>query len=197
MTRMGEWKQLGEQMRLSLGWNYGENGAGLSVTLAAAGTFFTGLVGGWDMMVRLLLLMMAVDYLSGMAAAWKEKRIDSKAAFWGGVNKVFVFCLVAVGVQLDQTLGLAEPYLRTAIIWFYVGREGLSILENVGKLGGKVPRILQEILVQLQERGDQGTKQAADPGALAVDRQTDAAINEKAGQAGPAGTAEAGKGGKR
>lgn len=140
-------------------WNYGEKGAEVSAVVAVAGTFLTGLVGGWDKLLQVLLLMMLVDYITGLLAAKKNKNIDSKVMLWGGVNKILVLCLVAVGVGLDGILPLSEPYIRTAVIWFYIGREGLSLVENYGKISGeKTPQFLVNLLVQLQTKGDTAGK---------------------------------------
>lgn len=137
-------------------WSYGGVGAAISGGTSAAGTFITALVGGWDYSLRLLVLCMAIDFGLGILSAIKSQTMDSKVAFWGGVNKIIVLAFVAVGVLLDGVLPLSEPYCRTAIIFFYIGREGLSCAENYGKLGGAMPAFLTNILVQLKDRGDSG-----------------------------------------
>ncbi len=138
---------------------YGEAGTRISGMVAVIGTLLSALLGGWDGMIRALIFFMAVDFVSGIAAACKEHRLDSQVMLWGGVGKVMVLALVAAGVVLDGLLGLPEPYCRTAIIWFYVGREGLSILENYGKLGLPLPSFLSGLLTQLKERGDKGNQE--------------------------------------
>lgn len=135
---------------------YGSWGAGFSAVLALAGTGLSALLGGWDGPVKALLFFMAFDFLSGFAAACKEGGADSQVMLWGGVGKVMVLALVAAGVVLDQLLGLFDPYCRMAVIWFYIGREGLSILENYGRLNLPLPSFLTGLLRQLQKRGDTG-----------------------------------------
>lgn len=125
-----------------------------STIIAAVGTFFNWLLGGWDVMVQTLIFFMALDFILGITAALKARTVDSHVMFWGGINKVLVLCLVAVGAMLDTLLGMDNPYIRTAVIWFYIARELLSILENYGKLGNKVPPVLKTILAQLQEKGE-------------------------------------------
>lgn len=107
-------------------------------------------------MVQALIAFMALDFVLGFAASVKNHTTDSQVMFWGGVNKVLVLGLVGVGVVLDSLLGAGEPYIRTAVIWFYIARELLSILENYGKLGNNIPPILKTVLAQLQDKGGQG-----------------------------------------
>lgn len=135
--------------------DYGEFGRMISTAAAAVGTGLNWWLGGWDKMVLTLIVFMGIDFLTGIIAAAKSGSVDSHVMFWGGVNKVLVLGLVGVGVLLDGLLGTGEPYIRTAIIWYYIARELLSILENYGKLGNNVPPILQKVLAQLQEKGEE------------------------------------------
>ena len=136
--------------------SYGPFGRVVSSCFAAAGIFANWLLGGWDLMVQALIAFMALDFVLGFAASVKSHTTDSQVMFWGGVNKVLVLGLVGVGVLLDSLLGAGEPYIRTAVIWFYIARELLSILENYGKLGTNIPPILKTVLAQLQDKGGQG-----------------------------------------
>jgi len=129
--------------------NYGSFGLRVSSCFAAAGTALNWLLGGWDLMVQALIAFMALDFVLGFAASVKNHTTDSQVMFWGGVNKVLV-------LVLDSLLGAGEPYIRTAVIWFYIARELLSILENYGKLGNNIPPILKTVLAQLQDKGGQG-----------------------------------------
>ena len=135
---------------------YGEWAARFAGYFALLGTGLSALVGGWDGPVKALLFFMGFDFLSGFAAACREKRLDSQVMFWGGIGKGMVLLLVAAGVALDALLGLPEPYCRLAVIWFYIGREGLSILENYGRLGLPLPAFLGELLEQVKDRGNAG-----------------------------------------
>ena len=136
--------------------NYGSFGLRVSSCFAAAGTALNWLLGGWDLMVQALIAFMALDFVLGFAASVKNHTTDSQVMFWGGVNTVLVLGWVGVGVVLDSLLGAGEPYIRTAVIWFYIARELLSILENYGKLGNNIPPILKTVLAQLQDKGGQG-----------------------------------------
>lgn len=135
---------------------YGRWGARYSAVFAMVGTGLSALLGGWDGPVEALLFFMAFDLFSGFAAACKERAVNSQVMLWGGVGKVMVLSLVAAGAVMDRLLGLSDPCCRMAVIWFYIGREGLSILENYGKLDLPLPSFLTDLLQQLQKRGDSG-----------------------------------------
>lgn len=143
--------------KMNVIWSYGEGGACFSAAVSALGTAMVSLLGGWDQPLKALVLFMVLDFVLGVLAAIKNAKLDSKLSFWGGINKILVLCFVAVGVVLDGILPLEEPYCRTAIIFFYIGREGLSLVENYGKLGGRMPAFLCDILAQMQDENDKKT----------------------------------------
>ncbi len=107
-------------------------------------------------MLKALVMLMWVDFLTGILASLKEKRTNSHTMFWGGVNKILVIVFVGVGVVADGLLLTGEPYIRTSIVWFYIAREGLSIVENYGRLGLPLPKIVLQSLEQLSRRVDGG-----------------------------------------
>lgn len=130
--------------------------------LAAAGAFLSSALGGWDAPLALLVALMAADYLTGLlvAAVWQRSdksatgALDSKAGFQGLVKKGTILLLVWLGVLLDEAVGAA--YVRTAVVLFFVGNEGLSLLENLGLMGLPFPAFLRRALEALREKGDGG-----------------------------------------
>ncbi len=130
--------------------------------LAAVGAFLSGALGGWDAPLALLVALMAADYLTGLlvAAVWQRSdksatgALDSKASFQGLVKKGMVLLLVWLGVLLDEAVGTA--YVRMAVVLFFVGNEGLSLLENLGLMGLPLPAFLRRALEALREQGDGG-----------------------------------------
>lgn len=130
--------------------------------LAAVGAFLSGALGGWDAPLALLVALMAADYLTGLlvAAVWQRSNksatgaLDSKASFQGLVKKGMVLLLVWLGVLLDEAVG--TTYVRMAVVLFFVGNEGLSLLENLGQMGLPFPAFLRRALEALQEQGDGG-----------------------------------------
>ncbi|MFC7560537.1 holin family protein [Paenibacillus farraposensis] len=111
-------------------------------------------LGGWDKPLKVLLIMMALDYISGVAGAFKNKKVDSDVMFWGGIRKATVLMVVGLSAQLDDWLQPGAPIFRTAAIYFYAGREGLSLAENLGALGIPLPFKLKSFLQQLKDKGD-------------------------------------------
>lgn len=144
-------------------WNTVKNG--VLAALAALGSWIANALGGWDTAMILLVALMMADYITGVlvAAVWHRSNksanggLDSKAGFKGLLKKGVILLLVWIGVLLDKALGAA--YVRTAVILFFIGNEGLSLLENLGLMGVPYPAFLQRTLEALKEDGDKGEKE--------------------------------------
>ena len=124
----------------------------IKFTVALALGTITTLLGGWDMMMKVLVLFVVLDYASGLIAAFMEKGLNSKVGFNGICKKILLFIPIMVAYALDMVLNTGV--LRSLAIWFYIANEGLSILENLGKAGIRVPKPLMDALEQLREKGD-------------------------------------------
>lgn len=135
---------------------------GVLAILSAAGAFVVQGLGGWDAPLALLVAFMAADYLTGIlvAAVWQRSAksatgaLDSKAGFKGLLKKGMILLLVWLGVLLDNATG--TNYIRTTVVLFFIGNEGLSLLENLGLMGVPFPAFLQRALEALREQGDNG-----------------------------------------
>lgn len=131
--------------------------------IAAVGSAVANALGGWDSAIALLVALMAFDYLTGflVAAVWHRSAksssgsLDSKASFKGLVRKGMILLLVWLGVMLDSALGVA--YIRTAVVLFFVGNEGLSLLENLGLMGVPYPDFMKRALEALRDQGNEGS----------------------------------------
>ena len=121
------------------------------ITLAALGTAASALLGGWDMWLQVLVYFVIADYLTGVLAAFCLKKLSSEVGARGIAKKVFIFLLVGIAYQIDMLAG--TELVRVAVCGFYIGIEGLSILENAGKLGIPLPEVLTSALEQMQNRG--------------------------------------------
>jgi toxin secretion/phage lysis holin len=127
---------------------------GFNTAIAAVGTAASAWLGGWDAALKVLVVMMVVDYATGLLGAIKNKQVNSEVMYWGGIRKGVILAVVAIAVLLDELVGNEEPVLRTLAICFYVAREGLSVTENIGKLGVLLPPVIARVLEQLQTKGE-------------------------------------------
>lgn len=120
------------------------------------GTFFSGVayfLGGWDFALQTLLLVMALDYITGICKAIKQKKLNSKTGFAGILKKFGYLIIVALAVVIDHLAGDTGA-VRTLVIYFFVANDGLSILENWGAMGLPLPKKLFELLEQLKDKHD-------------------------------------------
>lgn len=130
--------------------------------LAAVGAFIAKTLGGWDAMMKLLAALMCLDILTGwlVAALWKRSNksesgaLNSKANFKGLCKKGMIILLVWVGALLDNAVG--STYVRNMVVIFFVGNEGLSLLENLGLMGVPYPDFFKRMLEVLHDQGDKG-----------------------------------------
>lgn len=127
----------------------------IQVIFAAIGGWLGYFLGGCDGFLYALLAFVVLDYLTGVLCAVADKKLSSEIGFRGISKKVLIFALVGVGNIIDsQVLGDGGA-VRTAVIFFYLSNEGVSILENAGHLGLPIPEKLKAVLEQLHNRGDE------------------------------------------
>lgn len=122
---------------------------------------FTG-IGGWlgyflggcDGLVFALLLFVVIDYITGVMCAVADKKLSSAVGFKGICRKVLIFLLVGIANILDVEVIGTGSVLRTAVIFFYISNEGVSLLENAGHLGLPIPVKIKDVLEQLHDRAE-------------------------------------------
>ena len=110
-------------------------------------------LGGFDGFLYALVALMVADYITGVMCAIVEKKLSSEIGFKGIFKKVLIFVLVGIGQMIDTNLIGDGSVLRTAIIFFYCSNEGVSMLENAGRLGLPIPEKLKDSLAQLHNKG--------------------------------------------
>lgn len=118
---------------------------------AALGGALGAVLGGWDGFLYALIVFVVIDYLTGVMVAVLNQKLSSSVGFHGIVKKVVIFFLVAVGHVIDSYVIQNGSVIRTAVIFFYLSNEGISILENVSLLGLPVPQKLKDVLEQLKD----------------------------------------------
>ena len=123
----------------------------IQLVLSTIGGFVGWYVGGVDGFMYALLTFVVVDYLTGIMVAILEKKISSEIGFKGIFKKVLIFILVGIAHIIDLNLIKNGSAIRTAVIFFYVANEGISIIENAAKIGLPVPEKLIAVLEQLKK----------------------------------------------
>lgn len=122
----------------------------IQIEFAAIGGWIGFFLGGWDGVLYALITFITVDYITGVMCAVTDRRLSSEIGFRGICRKVIILTLVGVGSILDRQIVGTGSMLRTAVIFYYLSNEGISILENATRLGLPVPEKLKNVLEQLK-----------------------------------------------
>ena len=126
----------------------------IQLIFAAVGGWLGYFLGGCDGLLYALIAFVAIDYITGVMCAIADKSLSSEVGFKGICRKVLIFLLVGIANIIDvQVLG-TPGVLRTAVIFFYLSNEGVSLLENAAHLGLPVPDAIKTVLEQLHDRSD-------------------------------------------
>ena len=126
----------------------------IKVLFAGVGGWLGWFLGGCDGLLYALLAFVAADYITGVMCAITDKTLSSAVGFKGICRKVLIFVLVGIGHILDTQVIGAGSVLRTAVIFFYLSNEGVSLMENAAHLGLPVPEKLKSVLEQLHDRAE-------------------------------------------
>ncbi|NHN33580.1 phage holin family protein [Paenibacillus agricola] len=143
---------LGGLLTAVIGTN--EKIAAYSGILSILGFITSSYLGGWDIGLRILVFCMVSDYLSGVAGAIKNKKLDAEVMFWGGIKKAVILAVLALSILLDEFVGNDAPAFRTLAIYFYVGKEALSVIQNFGILGVNLPSFIVKEFTNFEKKGD-------------------------------------------
>lgn len=123
-----------------------------TITNFSLATLLTGIayfLGGWDTALQTLILVMSLDYITGVCKAIKKKELNSKTGIWGIIKKFGYLIIVMLSVVMDKIAGDTGA-IRTMVIYFFVANDGISILENWGDMGLPLPQKLTDTLEQLK-----------------------------------------------
>ena len=118
----------------------------------AAGGWLGYFLGGCDGLLIALVIFAVADYITGVMCAVSDKKLSSEVGFKGICRKVIIFMLVGVAHVIDVNVIATGSVLRTAVIFFYLSNEGVSLLENAGHLGLPIPEKLKVVLEQLHDK---------------------------------------------
>lgn len=126
----------------------------LQFAFAAIGGFLGWFLGGLDGFLYALVAFVVIDYITGVMLAVLEKRLSSEVGAKGIFKKMLIFTLVGVGHIIDSRIIGDGSVIRTAVIFFYLSNEGISILENASKVGLPIAEKLKDILSRLEESSE-------------------------------------------
>lgn len=123
----------------------------MKMAWTALGGALGAVLGGLDGFIMTLTIFVIVDYVTGVLVAITRHKLSSEIGFKGIAKKIAIFCLVAVASLIDANIIKEGNVVRMSVIFFYISNEGISILENVSRLGLPVPNKLKVVLEQLKE----------------------------------------------
>lgn len=126
----------------------------LQIIFTAIGMYIGWFIGGFDELVYALIAFVVIDYITGIMVGLIEKKLSSSIGFRGIFKKILIFIFVGVGHTMDFYILKNGSAARTAVIFFYLSNEGLSILENSGKIGLPIPDNLRKALTDLNKEGE-------------------------------------------
>ena len=129
----------------------------LQLIFTAIGGYIGYFLGGFDGLIYALVAFVVIDYSTGLMVAIIEKKLSSSIGFRGIFKKVLIFTLVGIGHTIDFYLIEKGSAVRTAVIFFYLSNEGLSIMENAARVGLPIPEKLKTVFTELRrEDGKDG-----------------------------------------
>lgn len=126
----------------------------ISVAGGVIGGFLAYWLGGWDTLLKTIVFLAVLDYITGVIKAIYHKKLSSEIGFKGLLKKIVMFIVIAVSYAIQGLMGGKVP-LREVVIMFYIANEALSLLENAAEFI-PVPDKLKEVLLQLRDKGTEG-----------------------------------------
>lgn len=128
----------------------------IQLIFSAVGGWLGYFLGGCDGLLYALIAFVVIDYITGVMCAIINRELPSAVGFKGIFRKVLIFLLVGIANIIDVQVIGTGAVLRTAVIFFYISNEGVSLLENAGHLGLPIPEKIKTVLEQLHDRAENG-----------------------------------------
>lgn len=126
----------------------------ISIMFGLVGGFFSYWLGGWDVLLKTIVFLAVVDYITGLIKAIYLKQLSSEIGFKGLLKKIVMFIVIAVAFVIQELIGSTVP-LREVVIMFYIANEALSLLENAA-IFVPIPDKLKDVLLQLRDKDTEG-----------------------------------------
>ena len=125
----------------------------ISIVFGLVGGFVCNFLGGWDMLLKSIVILMVLDYVTGLLKAIYNKELSSEIGFKGLIRKITIFIVIATAYVIQGIMGDEIP-LREIVILFFIANEGISLIENASEFI-PIPEKLKEILIQLRKDSDE------------------------------------------
>lgn len=125
----------------------------ISDVLSVLLTTLIYILGGFDVALKSLIIIVIIDYLTGVGSAYYNKKVSSKKGLKGIIKKFCYFLIVALAVVIDNLMG-QSGVIRTLVIYFFVANDGISIIENMAEMDVKLPKKLIESLEDLKHQSE-------------------------------------------
>ena len=125
----------------------------ISIVFGLVGGFACNFLGGWDLLLKSIVILMVLDYVTGLLKAIYNKELSSEIGFKGLIRKITLFIVIATAYVIQGIMGDEIP-LREIVILFFIANEGISLIENASEFI-PIPEKLKEILIQLRKEGDE------------------------------------------
>ncbi len=121
----------------------------ISIVLGIVGGYISHWLGGWDVLLRTIVFLAVLDYITGLIKGIYLKKLSSEIGFKGLLKKIVMFIVIAVAFVIQELTGGTIP-LREVVIMFYIANEGISLLENAA-IFVPIPEKLKDVLLQLRD----------------------------------------------
>jgi len=131
----------------------------LKTVFIAAGGYIGFFLGGFDGLLNTLVIFVIIDYTTGVMCACLDKKLSSKVGARGIFKKVTIFLIIGIAHHIGLYSFNNDETLRNAVIFFYISNEGLSMIENLTKLGLPIPEKLKITLAILKSKGGENNNE--------------------------------------
>ena len=125
----------------------------ISIVFGLVGGFACNFLGGWDLLLKSIVILMVLDYVTGLLKAIYNKELSSEIGFKGLIRKITIFIVIATAYVIQGIMGDEIP-LREIVILFFIANEGISLIENASEFI-PIPEKIKEVLIQLRKESDE------------------------------------------
>ena len=136
------------------------------------------LIGGWDMSLEILLIVMTLDYLTGISSAFRNKTVNSTVGYKGLLKKSTILIVIVLAAQVDRMLGTDNHVFRNCTALSFTVNDALSVMENVGRMGIRFPKFIMAALEKLQHQIE-ATPEQDEHSISTTDDKSDNTINSE------------------